>query len=102
MSKKWTCVRVVCYTRGRQTTARIRSAEERGKLMYFRTQQYYRINRQLKKSYHSCIRNGGTEEDARAIRETNAHIVELFAHGGLISHEWAAALGHRHGHDMDS
>ena len=102
MAKKWTCVRVVCYTRGRQTTARIRSAEERGKLMYFRTQQYYRINRQLKKSYHACIRNGGTEEEARAIRETNAHIVELFAHGGLISHEWAAALGHRHGHDMDA
>jgi len=70
--------------------------------MYFRTQQYYRINRQLKKSYHACIRNGGTEEEARAIRETNAHIVELFTHGGLISHEWAAALGHRHGHDLDS
>jgi len=37
-----------------------------------------------------------SEEEARPIRETNAHIVELFAHGGLISSEWAAALGHRH------
>ena len=69
--------------------------------MYFRAQQYYRINRHLKKSYHACIRSGGTEEATRAIRETNAHIVELFAHGGLISHEWAADLGHSHGDAAD-
>ena len=70
--------------------------KERGTCMYFRTQQYYRINRQLKKAYHAAIRNGSTEEAMQAIRETNARIVELFAHGGLISPEWAAALGHRH------
>ena len=69
--------------------------------MYFRAQQYYRINRHLKKSYHARIRSGGMEEATRAIRETNAHIVELFAHGGLISHEWAAALGHSHGDATD-
>lgn len=72
-------------------------AKERGILMYFRAQQYYRINRRLKKSYHALLRAGAAEEATQAIRETNAHIVELFAHGGLISHEWAAALGHRHG-----
>ena len=70
--------------------------QERGIFMYFRAQQYYRINRHLKKAYHRLRRNGGSEEEARPIRETNAHIVELFAHGGLISSEWAAALGHRH------
>ncbi|BEU88257.1 hypothetical protein TAMA11512_17210 [Selenomonas sp. TAMA-11512] len=66
--------------------------------MYFRAQQYYRINRQLKKSYHDRVRRGEDKEVPALHREINERIVELFVHGGHISHEVAAALGHTHDH----
>ncbi len=62
--------------------------------MNLRVQQYYKINRQLKKAYHQRVREKNGEAEIAAIREINAHLVGSFAHRGLISHEWAAALGH--------
>ncbi len=62
--------------------------------MDYRAQQYYKINRQLKKAYHQKVRAGADAEATKIFREINAHIVADFAHDGLISHEWAAALGH--------
>lgn len=67
-----------------------------GIIMYFRTQQYYRINRLVKKSYHDRVRRGGCEEIPKAHREIHARIVAAFTNAGHISHAWAEALGHTH------
>lgn len=67
--------------------------------MDYRAQQYYKINRQIKKAYHQKVRDGGSDEDMVIFKEINAHIVASFAHDGLISHEWAAALGHSCHHE---
>lgn len=64
--------------------------------MHFRAQQYYRINRRLKKSYHDRVRRGAGEEIPAAHKEINARIVEIFTHGGHISRELAEVLGHAH------
>ena len=62
--------------------------------MNIRVQQYYGINRQLKKAYHQRVREKAGEQEIAVIREINAHLVESFAHQGLISQEWAEASGH--------
>lgn len=64
--------------------------------MYFRAQQYYKINSLLKKGYHAKVRNGEGENVLPVYKEINLEIVELFAHGGYISHEMAEILGHKH------
>ena len=66
--------------------------------MNIRERQYYRINRQLKRAYHQKVLAGANAEEVKPYMEMNARIVEFFAHTGLISHEWAAALGHKHEH----
>lgn len=67
--------------------------------MDYRAQQYYKINRQLKKAYHQKVREGAAAETMQIFKDINAHIVESFAQDGLISHEWAAALGHQCHHE---
>ena len=64
--------------------------------MNFRAQQYYKINTMLKKGYGKKVRCGEGEAALPLYKEINEHIVELFAHGGLISHEMAEILGHKH------
>lgn len=64
--------------------------------MNFRAQQYYKINTMLKKGYHETVRRGEGETMLPVYKEINAEIVELFAHSGLISHEMAEMLGHKH------
>ena len=64
--------------------------------MYFRAQQYYKINTMLKKGYHERARHGEGEAAYSVYQGINAEIVSLFAHGGYISHEMAEILGHKH------
>lgn len=73
--------------------------KKEGKHMRIRTQQYYRLNRLLKKSYHARIRAGEPAGIYETYRQINEEIVALFAHGGLIGADWAAALGHTHTHE---
>ncbi len=62
-----------------------------------RAQQFYKINSGVKKSYHQLVREGkDTPEKVDVFKEINANIVTYFAHNGMISHEWAEALGHHH------
>ena len=68
--------------------------QRKGKNMNVRVQQYYKINRHLKKAYHQRVREQAAASEIARIRELNLHLVDSFAHQGLISHEWAAALGH--------
>lgn len=64
-----------------------------------REHQYYKINRLLKKSYHTRIRAGEDAGIYETYREMNEAIVALFHHGGLIDAAAAEALGHHHTHE---
>lgn len=64
--------------------------------MNFRSRQYVKINTMLKKGYHEKVRRGEGEVCLPVYREINSRIVGLFAHSGLISHEMAEILGHKH------
>ena len=63
-----------------------------------RAQQYYKLNRIFKASYHARIRAGEDAAIYETYRAMNERIVALFHAGGLIDGAWAAALGHHHGH----
>lgn len=69
--------------------------------MFFRSQQYYKINRHLRKAYHrkECL---GDTRALATLREVNQHIVAVFSKASLITAEWAAILEDRENLHSDS